>query len=122
MEEVSWNRLHDLTEIHDRDPATQLERSCKIVRNEHVRTAKLSLKVLQECHHLRLQGDVEGTESLVEDHQRWIRDKRSRDASSLLLAARQLVGVSISQLGFQAYTLERLERPSLSGPGSRPSR
>ncbi len=116
MEEVSGNQLHDLTEIHDRYTVTQLKRGRKIVSDEYIRTSVLSLQVLQEGHHLRLQGDVERTESLVQDHERRIRDKGSRDARPLLLTARQLVGVSIPQLRFQAYTLEHVESRSLPAP------
>ena len=108
VERVSRQELHDLSEVHDRDPRAQLKRGREVVGDEEVGTPELSLQVVQERHHLGLQGDVQRAERLVEDDERRIRDERSGDAGALLLPARELMRKAILQPGLEADALEHL--------------
>jgi hypothetical protein len=80
----------------------------KVVRDEEVRQPQLVLQVLQEVDDLRLHGDVESGDGLVEHHELRIRRQRARDADALPLPSGELVRIALPVVGREADFQEEL--------------
>ena len=79
--------------------------------DEQVGEAQLLLQVLQQVHHLGLDGDIECGHGLVEDQQLRCQGQRAGDADALLLAAGELGGVAAEHGAGEADQLEQLRHP-----------
>src|SRR6476469_784282 len=60
-------KLHDLAEVHHRDTVADVLDQAQVVRDEEVRQIELLPQIHQEVDDLRLYGDVECRDRLVED-------------------------------------------------------
>ncbi len=69
------------------------------------------LQVLEEVEDLCLNRNVKGRGRLVKDQELWTKDDGPGDAGALLLAAAQLMGVTIEDLGTQVHQGDRLVQP-----------
>ena len=114
---VRRRQLHDLAEVHDRDPVGDVPDDCEVVRDEEVREAELALQLLEQVDDLRLDRDVERRHRLVADDEVRVERERAGDADALALAARELVRVARGGVGRQADDLEQLAHLA---PSSRP--
>jgi len=72
------------------------------------RQAELLLQILQQIDDLRLDGDVERGNRLVEHEELRIRGQRARDTDALSLSAGEFVGVSFAVVGAESDRLEEL--------------
>ena len=85
----------------------------EIVGDEEVREPELVLQVLQQIDDLRLHGDVERGDRLVEHEELRIRRQRARDADALPLPAGELVRIALAVVG-TAARLSRAAAPTRS--------
>ncbi len=76
--------------------------------DEQVGEPELLLQVLEQVQHLRLHRHVERRDRLVANDQLGLQRKRARDADTLALAARELVGIPVDVLGVEADDVEQL--------------
>ena len=97
-ERLGRRRLHDLPQIHHRDPVTQVLDHSQVVRDEEIGQAELLLDVREQVHDLGLDGDVERGDGLVADDKVGFQGESPRDADALPLTARELVGHARGQL------------------------
>jgi len=81
-------RLHDLPQIHHRDPVADRLHRREVVADEDVGRAQLVLQLHQQVQDLGLQRDVQRGHGFVMHDQRRLRDKRPGDGRTLLLPAR----------------------------------
>ena len=96
---VAGRYLHQLAEVHDRDPIGDVADHREVMCDEYVGQPELVLELLEQVDHLRLDRDVERRHRLVEQNQLRIDRQRSSDPDSLSLAARELVGEAVDVLG-----------------------
>src|SRR5205814_8491674 len=89
--------LHDLAQVHDRDPVRDVLDDGQVVGDEQVGQLELRLQVFQQVDDLGLDGDVEGGDRLVADDERRLHGECPRDANPLPLAAGELVGIAICE-------------------------
>ena len=84
--------------MHHRDPVGDEAHERQVVRDEDVGEAQPFLQRHQHLDHLRLHGDVERRDRLVEDEDLRLERQRARDGDPLPLTARKLVRVEIGEL------------------------
>lgn len=87
--------------------------------DEEVGEAQLLLQVLEEVHHLRLDGDVEGGDRFVADHELGVEGDGPGDAYALALASGELVGVAAHGGGVEAHALQEGGHALLALPAPR---
>ena len=83
--------LHDLAQVHDRDPVGDDPRQRQVVGDEQVGEAALLAQVEHEPQELRPDRDVEHRDRLVRDDEIRAQDDAAGDDDPLALAAGQLV-------------------------------
>ena len=88
---VGRPELHDLAQVHDRDPVGDVADDAEVVGDEEVGEAELLLQVLEQVEDLGLDRDVERRDGLVGDDQLRVQGERPGDADALALAAGELV-------------------------------
>ena len=91
-------RLHDLPQIHHRDPVAQVFDHPQVVRDEEIRQPELLLNVREQVDDLGLDGDVERGDGLVADDQVGFQGESPGDADALPHASRELVRHTPGQL------------------------
>src|SRR4051812_10252751 len=103
--------LDDLAEVHPRDVVTEVPDDAEVVRDEHERDTEVAPQVLEQVHHLGLDGHVQRGHRLVgDDHLRLDRE-RAGDPDALPLTTGELVRVAVVVLGVQADPLQQLLDP-----------
>ena len=74
---------------------------------KRVGEAEALLQLLQQVHHLRLNGDIQGGDGLVADDEGGLEHERPRHADALALAAGELVRVAVGEGGVEAHRLQQ---------------
>ena len=112
--------LHDLAQVHHRDPVGEHPGQRQVVGDEQVRQAALAAQVEHQAQELGPDRDVEHRDRLVGDDQLGLHDQGPGDHHALALAAGELVRVAGGEVrgGAQAGGLERVE-DALAALGSR---
>ena len=100
--------LHDLAEVHDRDPVADVPHDRQVVRDDHVGQPELVLQVLEQVDDLGLDRHVQGGDRLVRDDELRPQRQRPGDADALALTAGELVRVAVVVLGVEPDQLEQL--------------
>ena len=118
---VRRRQLHDLAEVHHRDPIGDVPDDGEVVRDEEVREVELALQCLEQIDDLRLDRDVERRHRLVADDEVRIEGQGARKPDSLALTAGELVWIARRGVGGEADDLEQLpylrpEAPAASEP------
>ena len=103
--------LGDDAEVHDRHAGGDVLDDREVVGDEEVGEAELLLEVLEEVEDLGLDGDVEGRDGLVAEHQLGPQGEGAGDADALALAAGELVGVAVLEEAGEAHALHELLDP-----------
>jgi hypothetical protein len=83
----------------------------EVMGDEQVDRAVLALDAGQQLDHLRLHGDVEGGDRLVQDQQLGAGDDPARDRDPLALPAGELRGAALEVPRGQCHRIERLAGP-----------
>ena len=78
------------------------------MRDEEVRHAGLLADVGEQVEHLRLHGDVERRDGLVEDEHARLGGEGARDGDALALAAREVAGAAGGVRRLEAHLFEEL--------------
>ena len=91
--------LHELAEVHHRDPVRDVADHREVVGDEQVGDATFVLQAFEEVHDARLDRHVERRDRLVEHDHLGVDGQRTGDADALALTARELVGVPAPVLG-----------------------
>ena len=94
--------------LQDRDPVAHLDRLVDVVGDEEDRLADLGLEAQELVLQPLAVDRVDRAEGLVHQHHRRVGRQRAGDADPLLLAARELGGVAVAELGVEADQLEQL--------------
>ena len=111
VERLGGRDLHQLAQVHDRDPVGDVADHAEVVGHEQVGQLELVLQVVEQVHDLRLDRDVERGHRLVQhDHPRLERQS-ARDADALALAAGELVREPARVLGREARRARAARRP-----------
>ena len=107
--------LHDLAEVHDRDPVGDDPGQRQVVGDEQVGQAALATQVEHQPQELGPDRDVEHRHRLVGDDDLRVHDQRTGDDDALALAAGQLVRVAEGEVGWPAAArpIRAPRRPSL---------
>src|SRR5215469_4843677 len=113
VQRVPPRDLHQLAEVHHRDSVADVPVDRQIVSDHDVGQAELVLQVLQQVHHLRLDGYVQRRHGLVRDNQLRLERQRPGDPDALPLTAGELVRVPVVVLGVEADELEQVLHRSL---------
>src|SRR5436190_1465816 len=108
VELLCRRELDEFAEVHHRDPVADVAHDAEVVRDEDVREVELSLQVVEEVQHLRLDRDVERRDRLVGDDQLRTQRERACDADPLSLPAGELVREAVVVLRREADGLEQL--------------
>jgi hypothetical protein len=98
----------------DGDPVAHLDRLVDVVGDEHDRLADVLLEAEELVLEAAADDRVHGPEGLVHEHDRRVHGQGPGHPDPLALAARELVGVAVADLGGQADHLQQLAHP---GPG-----
>ena len=53
-------QFHDLAEVHDRQPVTNMLYHCQIMGDKKIGEAELLLQILEQIDHLGLDGNIQG--------------------------------------------------------------
>src|SRR5262245_6336832 len=99
---LAGRELLDAAEVEDREPVAEVLRDRKVVDDEDVREREALLEAAQQVHHLRLNGDVQCGDRLVEDDELGIEDQGARERDPLALAAGERVRLTSGLLGVEA--------------------
>ena len=110
VDRLRRRRLLDAALVHHRDPVAHRERLLLIVGHEDERDPELGLERLELDLEVLAQLRVERAQRLVEQQHARPQHERARERDTLLLAARELVGLAPRELG-QVDQLERLADP-----------
>ena len=94
--------------LQDRDPVAHLDRLVDVVGDEEDRLAQLGLQAQELVLQALAVDRVDGAERLVHQHHARVGGQRPGDADPLLLAAGELRGVAVAELGVEADQLEQL--------------
>ena len=94
-------KLHDLAEIHDSDPMSQVFHRRQIVADEQQRQAQFVLQIRQQVDDLRLDRDIQGRDGLITDDQIGARRQGPGDADALALAAGEFVRKAVDRVARQ---------------------
>ena len=105
--------LHDLANIHHRDPVTDMLDHSQIMRDEKQRKVELFLQIDEQIDDLRLNRDVKCRDRFISNNQGRIECQCAGDAKSLTLPARELMGVPIHSVGFKPYLFKQSNHPLL---------
>ncbi len=112
VERVPIGHLHDLAEVHDRDPVGDVPYDRQIVGNHHIGQSELPLQVVEEVDDLRLDRHVQRGNRFVGDDELGPQRQRAGDADALPLSAGELVRIAVVVLRVEADGLEQfLHRP-----------
>src|SRR6185369_1431239 len=90
VEHVAIGKLHDLAEVHHRDPVGNVSHHGQVVSDEDIRQVELALQVFQQVDDLRLDGYVQSRHRLVAHDQLRPKGDSTRDADALPLTAGKL--------------------------------
>jgi hypothetical protein len=104
-------QLHDLPQVHDRDPVRHVPDHAEVVCDENVGEPQGVLKVIKQVDHLRPDGHVKRGDRLVRDDQPGMQRERARHAYSLPLAAGELVRIAVGMLRRQPHQVHQLAHP-----------
>ena len=116
VEVVGGRELHDLAEVHDRDPVGDVPDDRQVVRDEEVGELEVALQLLHQVDDLRLDRDVERGHRLVADEEVGVQRERAREADPLPLAAGELVRVARGRIGRQARRSAGARAPCCRSP------
>jgi hypothetical protein len=83
----------------------------EIVRDEQVRQTAPFLQVMQQVDHLRLHGDIQGTDRLIADDEPRLDREGPRDADPLALAPAKLMGKSAALTRIESYIDQQSANP-----------
>ena len=86
-------QFHQRAEIHHRHAVGDVAHHRQVVGDEQQRETQRFLQFVQQVHHLRLHGHVEGGDRLVADDELRLQHQRPGDADALALAAGKLVRI-----------------------------
>src|SRR5713226_4852044 len=100
--------LDDLAEVHDRHPVADVAHHGEVVGDEEIRELELVLQVLEQVHDLGLNRYVQRGDGLVGDDQAWGQDQGAGDPDALPLPARELVRISVREVGVEPADLHDL--------------
>ena len=103
---------------HHRDPVAHLDRLVDVVGDEEDGLADLRLQAEELVLQALAVDRVDRAEGLVHQHHQRVRGQRPGDADALLLAAGELGGVAVAELGVEPDQLQQL---GASARGSAPS-
>ena len=104
--------LHDLAEVHDRDPIGDDPGQRQVVGDEQVGQPALDAQVEHQPQQLGPDRDVEHRHRLVGDDDLGVHDQGAGDDHPLPLAARQLVRVAVREVGGRSEPGRLRARPS----------
>ena len=104
---VGAGLLHDLAQVHDGGAVADVPHHGQIVGDEQIGEAEAVLQLFQEVQHLRLDGDVERRHRLVKDQETGVEGQRPRHPYPLALPARELVGVTVGDVGVHSHQLQQ---------------
>ena len=88
----------------------------EVVTDEEVRQVELLAEFLHQVEYLRLDGDVEGGDRFVRDHQSWVHNECASNADSLPLPPAKRMGVSPYDLWRKSYPADHLRDAILAFP------
>ena len=103
---VGCPRFNDSALLHDRHGVGNEADDGKIVGDEQVREAEVSLQVAQQGKDLRLNQNVKGGDGFTENEDFGFERERASDRDSLPLTTRELVRVSVDDIRGQGDLLE----------------
>ena len=87
--------LHHSAQIHDEDLIGNELNDTQIVRNEQICQAHILLQLFQQIDDLRLDGNVQGRNRLIANHQLRIDGKGAGDTDALALSAGEFVRIAL---------------------------
>ncbi len=114
VEHLAWRAgLLDPAVVHDDDQIGQGQRLVLRVGDVDEADAECPVQLLELEPHAHPQERIEGRERLVEQQDRRLHQQRPGECHALLLAARELVGKAIREVGHvdQGQDLARPRRP-----------
>lgn len=103
--------FHHHAQIHDQHPVAQVLDDPQIVGNEEIGQLELCLQILNQVHHLSLDGHVQGGHRLVADDELGMGGDGPGNADALPLAAGKFVGEPVVVIPAQPYLLHQAEDP-----------
>src|SRR5450432_626283 len=92
-------RLDDFALMHDRNEIRNLSHQSQVVGDQEVGQGMGRLQVQKQIQNLRLRGEVEAGERLVEDKKGWLESNRSCDRQPLPLATAELQWAPVCPIG-----------------------
>ena len=97
--------LDDPAEVHDGDHVADDSHHMEIVTDEQVGESQAFFEVEQEIDDLRLNRDIEGAGGLIRNDEIGLDTQGASDEESLTLSARELVRVSVDDIGAESDAL-----------------
>ena len=107
-ERACVRQFHEPAEVHDTDPVADALDDGEVVADKDVAQAELLFQLLQQPEDLRLDGDVERGDRLVEHENSWLWRQGAGDADALCLSAREFVRVALQVVAVQADSVDQL--------------
>ncbi|OLE25267.1 MAG: hypothetical protein AUI36_32690 [Cyanobacteria bacterium 13_1_40CM_2_61_4] len=114
--------LGKFTEIHYSDAVRNVANRSQVVRDEEVCQILLTLKLFQQIHDLRLNGNVECGDWLISHYKLRIDRQRAGDTNSLALTTRELVRITLDIALAQANGFHKLVHTLFRFPSLRKSK
>jgi len=84
---LRFGRFHEAPDVHHGDAVRNVLDDAEVVSHKQIGQPVLFLEVLQQIEGLRLDGDVQGGNGLVADHQLRVERQGAGDADALTLTA-----------------------------------
>ena len=99
--------LDQMAQVKDCHAIGNVPHHAEVVRDEHVGEMKRFPQVGQQVQDLRLHGDIERADRLIEDQELRLDRQGSGDADALALAAAELVRVAVDDVRRETHELEQ---------------
>ena len=103
IERLGGGALHEPAQVHHRHAVCQVTHHREVVCDEQVGESAPRLEVGEQVQNLRLDGDVERRDGLVQHDELGFHRERPGDPHALALPARQLMGVGGHVTGVESH-------------------
>jgi len=101
--------FHDLAQIHHGHAVRDVFDHREIVRDEQIGEVELFAQLDQQVDDLRLNGDIQGRDGLVEHHEARVEGQSAGHTDALPLASGEFMGIAVQIARVEAHLFERLD-------------
>ena len=108
-EGMAGGELTEVAQVHDHDTVAEVLDHAQVVGDEEVGQTLLVPELVQELEDLCLHRYVQGRDRLVQHHELGVQGDGTGNAHTLLLTARELMGIGVILFGLEAHPVQQFQ-------------